>query len=56
MIVANEYERRKWTGNKIGYEGALKMSVYLKINSTLTSLDLSCVAINKDNKQSVFKE
>ena len=32
----------KWTDNKIGSEGASKISESLKINTTLTQLDLSC--------------
>ena len=31
---------RKWTGNEIGAEGANKISESLKINTTLTELDL----------------
>jgi len=30
----------KWTGNEIGAEGANKISESLKVNSTLTELDL----------------
>ena len=30
------------TDNKIGTEGAKSMSEMLKVNTTLTSLDLSC--------------
>ena len=30
----------KWTGNKIGAEGANKISESLKVNTTLTKLDL----------------
>ena len=30
----------KWIGNKIGYEGAKTISESLKINTSLTSLDL----------------
>ena len=32
----------KWTGNNIGSEGANKISELLKINTTLTQLDLNC--------------
>ena len=35
-------ERTKWTGNNIGAEGASKISESLKVNTTLTKLDLSC--------------
>ena len=31
-----------WTGNKIGDEGAKMISESLKINTTLTRLDLTC--------------
>jgi len=30
----------KWTGNKIGAEGAIKISESLKVNTTLTELYL----------------
>ena len=30
----------KWTGNRIGVEGASKISESLKTNTTLTKLDL----------------
>ena len=33
----------KWTGNQIGGSGAIKMSESLMKNTTLTTLDLSCV-------------
>ena len=32
----------KWTANAIGVEGANKISETLKVNTTLTGLDLSC--------------
>ena len=35
----NEKEKWKWIGN-IGYEGAKSISESLKINSSLTELDL----------------
>jgi len=38
----NENERNKWKDNEIGAEGANKISEALKVNSTLTELDLSC--------------
>ena len=34
-------EMNKWTDNKIGAEGANKISETLKVNTTLTELDLS---------------
>ena len=37
----NENEMNKWTGNEIGDEGASKISESLKVNTTLTKLDLS---------------
>ena len=37
----NENERNKWTGIGIGDEGANKISETLKVNTTLTVLDLS---------------
>ncbi len=33
---------KKWTDNKIGYEGASTISASLKINTTLTELNLNC--------------
>ncbi len=38
----NENEMSKWTGNRIGDEGASKISETLKVNTTLTVLNLSC--------------
>ncbi len=37
-----ENETNKWTGNKIGDSGASKISEALKVNTTLTELNLSC--------------
>ena len=37
----NENEMNKWTGNKIGAEGASNISESLKVNTTLTVLHLS---------------
>ena len=39
----SKYKRKqwKWTGNKIGDEGALKISESLMTNTTLTKLNLS---------------
>ena len=39
FLMNNE---NKWTANNIGSEGANKISESLKINTTLTQLDLSC--------------
>ena len=39
MII--KMNNNKWTGNKIGDEGAKKISESLMINTTLTQLDLS---------------
>ena len=36
----NENELNKWTDNEIGDEGANKISESLKVNSTLTELNL----------------
>ena len=36
----NENEMNKWTDNKIGDSGASKISESLKVNATLTELDL----------------
>ena len=36
----NENEMNKWTDNKIGDSGANKISESLKVNTTLTKLDL----------------
>ncbi len=33
-------ERNKWTTNELGDEGASKISESLKVNNTLTALDL----------------
>ena len=33
----------KWTGNRIGDSGAIKISESLMMNTTLTELDLRCV-------------
>ena len=38
----NENEMNKWTDNYIGNEGASKISETLRVNTTLTKLDLSC--------------
>jgi len=38
----NENEKNKWTENEIGVEGANKISESLKVNTTLTKLNLHC--------------
>ena len=39
-----KYEKmKKWTGNKIGAEGAIKISESLMKNTTLTELNLESV-------------
>ncbi len=38
----NEKEEMKWIDNGIGREGAETLSETLKINTSLTSLDLGC--------------
>ena len=44
-----------WTGNSIGDEGAIMISESLKINTTLTALDLDCDEneINEKNQKNV---
>jgi len=37
----NENEMNKWTDNRIGAEGASEISESLKVNTTLTKLDLN---------------
>ena len=39
------------TGNGIGDEGAKSMSEMMKVNTTLTSLDLSCEEERKKGKR-----
>ena len=39
----NEEIMIKWTGNKIGAEGGIKISESLMMNTTLTELHLGCV-------------
>ena len=36
----NENEMNKWTANRIGDSGAIKISESLKVNTTLTELNL----------------
>ena len=40
-FLMNNEKMKKWTGNSIGDEGASKISESLKINTTLTQLNLS---------------
>ena len=47
----------KWIANEIGYEGAKRIGESLKINTSLTSLDLSCDAkIWNENEKRKWKE
>ena len=39
------------TGNGIGAEGAKAMSEMMKVNSTLTTLDLSCEEERKEREE-----
>ena len=41
-MKCKKIEQWKWTDNKIGAEGATKISESLMTNTTLTILDLSC--------------
>ena len=47
---------KKWTANYIGDEGAKKISESLKINTTLTELDLICWNTTIDKKWIVTNE
>ena len=49
-------EKKKWIGNKIGYEGAKTISESLKINTSLTSLGLSGDEKIRNEKQRKEKE
>ena len=42
----------QWIDNRIGDEGAMKISESLKANTALTSLDLSC----DDNNKHIISE
>ena len=42
MKEERRWERLRWTDNNIGAEGARMISEALKINSTVTELDMSC--------------
>ena len=44
------------TGNRIGDEGAKAMSEMLKVNSTLTELDLGCEEERKEKEEKEKKE
>ena len=44
------------TGNRIGVEGAKAMSEMMKVNSTLTTLDLSCEEERKKREEKEKKE
>ena len=41
------------TGNEIGVEGAKSMSEMMKVNTTLTSLDLSCEEERKQERERI---
>ena len=45
----------KWTGNRIGDSGASKISESLKVNTTLTELDLSGDDKNENEKEKEMK-
>ena len=47
---------KKWTVNEIGTEGASKISESLKINTTLTELNLSCDEIRNKNEEQKRKK
>ena len=44
------------TGNRIGVEGAKAMSEMLKVNNTLTTLDLSCEEERNEREEKEKKE
>ena len=44
------------TGSEIGDEGAKAMSEMLKVNNTLTTLDLSCEEERKERRKRKKKE
>ena len=44
------------TGNGIGVEGAKAMSEMLKVNTTLTSLNLACEEERKEREEKEKKE
>ena len=43
--------KQKWTDNKIGDEGASAISESLKINTTLTELNLRCDETRNQNEK-----
>ena len=48
ILAINGNDRWTWTGNDIGAEGARMISEALKINSTLTELNLECDENNNE--------
>ena len=46
---------KKWTANKIGDKGASAISESLKINTTLTKLNLGCDEIRNKNEKTKEK-
>ena len=51
----NENEMNKWTDNKIGAEGASKISEALKVNTTLTELNLGGDELEYNEKEKEMK-
>ena len=51
-----ERRKRRMTGNKIGDEGAKAMSEMLKVNTTLTTLNLGCEEERKEREEKEKKE
>lgn len=47
LMLTNTPEKKQ-TGNKIGLDGTYRMGEVLKVNTTLTSLDLSCEQTNNN--------
>ena len=56
MREYNEKEMKKWIGNRIGDEGAKTMSESLKINTSLTELDLRSDEKDKKWKRGKWSE
>jgi len=54
-MEGNENERNKWTDNRIGDSGASKISESLKVNTTLTELDLRGDDKEKNEKEKEMK-
>ncbi len=48
-------KNKKWTGNQIGDEGASAISESLKINTTLTELNLDCDETKKQQMKNKRK-